>query len=159
MMVKSVKLKDWIFNNPDLLGDKVVQKWGFDLPFWFKVLSVGKALSIQAQPDKELARMLHRLHPDVYKDGNHKPEMALAMTDFEALGGFITLEELKAVNHNIPEVVDLIGDVNAVLVLQTSDQNDQEKVKPVLQAVFTHLMSASKEIVTDAVNSFFNLII
>lgn len=56
------------------------------------MLSVGKALSIQAHPDKELARMLHKLHPDVYKDGNHKPEMALAMTDFEALCGFITLK-------------------------------------------------------------------
>jgi mannose-6-phosphate isomerase len=56
------------------------------------VLSVGKALSIQAHPDKELARMLHKLHPDMYKDGNHKPEMALAMTNFEALCGFIPLK-------------------------------------------------------------------
>lgn len=53
---------------------------------------MGKALSIQAHPDKELARTLHKLLPDVYKDGNHKPEMALAMTDFEALCGFITLK-------------------------------------------------------------------
>ncbi|CAK8540576.1 unnamed protein product [Lathyrus sativus] len=151
-----VTLKDWIFKNPDLLGDKVVQKWGSDLPFLFKVLSVGKALSIQAHPDKELARRLHKLHPDVYKDGNHKPEMALAMTDFEALCGFITLEELKAVIHNVPEVVDLVGDANADLVLQSSDQTDQEKVKPVLQAVFTHLMSASKENVTNAVNRLIN---
>ncbi|KAL5078667.1 hypothetical protein RYX36_007088 [Vicia faba] len=72
------------------------------------VLSMGKALSIQAHPDKELARRLHKLHPDVYKDGNHKPEMALAMTDFEALCGFITLEELKDVIHNVPEVVKLL---------------------------------------------------
>jgi len=56
------------------------------------VLSVGKALSIQAHPDKELARILHKLHPDLYKDGNHKPEMALAITNFEALCGFITLK-------------------------------------------------------------------
>lgn len=152
-----VSLKDWIFDNPDLLlGHKVVKKWGSDLPFLFKVLSVGKALSIQAHPDKELARMLHKLHPDVYKDGNHKPEMALAMTDFEALCGFITLKELKAVIHTVPEVVDLVGAANANLVLETSDQNGEEKVKPVLQAVFTHLMSASKEIVTDAVNRLIN---
>ncbi|CAJ2644133.1 unnamed protein product [Trifolium pratense] len=63
------------------------------------VLSVGKALPIQAHPDKELARMLHKLHPDVYKDGNHKPEMALAMTDFEALCGFITLKTLHVVER------------------------------------------------------------
>lgn len=56
---------------------------------------MGKALSIQAHPDKELARTLHKLLPDVYKDGNHKPEMALAITHFEALCGFITLKVLN----------------------------------------------------------------
>lgn len=56
------------------------------------MLSVAKALSIQAHPDKELARELHKTRPDLYKDGNHKPEMALAITEFEALCGFISLE-------------------------------------------------------------------
>ncbi|KAJ1443239.1 RmlC-like cupin domain superfamily [Sesbania bispinosa] len=151
-----VTLKAWISENPDVLGDKVLKKWGSDLPFLFKVLSVGKALSIQAHPDKELARTLHKLQPNEYKDGNHKPEMALAMTDFEALCGFITLKELKAVLHTVPEVVELVGAANANLVLQTEDQYGEEKVKPVLQAVFTLLMSASKEIVTDAVNRLKN---
>ncbi|CAJ2634825.1 unnamed protein product [Trifolium pratense] len=79
------------------------------------VLSVGKALPIQAHPDKELARMLHKLHPDVYKDGNHKPEMALAMTDFEALCGFITLKKrfflisLKSLSSVLPFRLDFGG--------------------------------------------------
>lgn len=54
------------------------------------MLSVEKALSLQAHPDKELARALHKSLPDVYKDENHKPEMALALTEFEALCGFIS---------------------------------------------------------------------
>lgn len=58
----------------------------------FQVLSVAKALSIQAHPDKELARTLHKLQPHVYKDDNHKPEMALAITEFQALCGFVSLE-------------------------------------------------------------------
>jgi mannose-6-phosphate isomerase len=37
------------------------------LPFLFKVLSIGKALSIQAHPDKTLAERLHRERPEVYK--------------------------------------------------------------------------------------------
>ena len=37
------------------------------LPFLFKVLSIGKALSIQAHPDKELAERLFRERPEVYK--------------------------------------------------------------------------------------------
>ncbi|XP_027353167.1 mannose-6-phosphate isomerase 1-like isoform X2 [Abrus precatorius] len=152
LVSNGVTLKAWISENPDVLGDKVLQKWGSDLPFLFKVLSVAKALSIQAHPDKELARTLHKLQPVMYKDGNHKPEMALAMTDFEALCGFITVKELKAVLHDVPEIVELVGVENANLVLQTSDQDSEEKVKAVLQAVFTHLMSASRERVTDAVN-------
>ena len=58
----------------------------------YQVLSVGRSLSIQAHPDKELAGLLHKLQPTVYKDANHKPEMALALTEFEALCGFISSE-------------------------------------------------------------------
>lgn len=53
---------------------------------------MAKALSIQAHPDKNLAEVLHKQQPGVYKDDNHKPEMALALTEFEALCGFISLE-------------------------------------------------------------------
>lgn len=57
-----------------------------------QVLSVAKPLSIQAHPNKELAGILHKARPDLFKDTNHKPEMALALTEFEALCGFISLE-------------------------------------------------------------------
>ena len=30
-------LKDWLSRNPSFLGDKVLQKWGVNLPFLFKV--------------------------------------------------------------------------------------------------------------------------
>lgn len=36
---QSLTLKDWIQRNPTVLGDKVVQTWGADLPFLFKVAS------------------------------------------------------------------------------------------------------------------------
>jgi len=49
---------------------------------------VAKALSIQAHPDRELAAALHALRPATYRDANHKPEMAIAVTDFHALCGF-----------------------------------------------------------------------
>ncbi|KAI9085613.1 hypothetical protein K1719_032456 [Acacia pycnantha] len=149
---EELTLKSWLSRNPNVLGDKVLKKWGCDLPFLFKVLSVSKALSIQAHPDKELAWTLHKLQPDVYKDGNHKPEMALAMTDFQALCGFITLKELKHVLRTVPEVVELVGTTGANLVLKVSDQDGEEKIKAVLQEVFTKFMSESKEKVTEAVN-------
>jgi hypothetical protein len=53
-----------------------------------QVLSVAKALSIQAHPDRALAAALHALRPATYRDANHKPEMAIAVTEFHALCGF-----------------------------------------------------------------------
>lgn len=32
-----LSLNSWITKNPNVLGDKVVQKWGTNLPFLFKV--------------------------------------------------------------------------------------------------------------------------
>ncbi|KAG4168913.1 hypothetical protein ERO13_A12G053500v2 [Gossypium hirsutum] len=148
---QNVGLKEWIRKNPNVLGHKVLEKWGPDLPFLFKVLSVAKALSIQAHPDKELAKELLKLKPNLYKDGNHKPEMALAITEFRALCGFITLEELKGVLVDIPEIVELVGNASAKQVLDISKQDGAEKVKYALRLVFTQLMSASKEMATKSI--------
>jgi mannose-6-phosphate isomerase class I len=39
----------------------------------------------QAHPDKALAARLHASNPKEYRDTNHKPEMAISLTDFEAM--------------------------------------------------------------------------
>lgn len=56
-------------------GRSLQQAVGGELPFLFKILSAGKALSIQAHPDKTIAEQLHSNDPTHYKDANHKPEM------------------------------------------------------------------------------------
>ncbi|KAL7221553.1 hypothetical protein ACSBR1_023498 [Camellia fascicularis] len=147
-----LSLNSWIAKNPNVLGDKVVQKWGVNLPFLFKVLSVAKVLSIQAHPDKELAGILHKARPDVFKDGNHKPEMALALTEFEALCGFISLEEFTDVLQNIPEIAEVVGSECVNQVLHINNKDGAEKVKAVLRSIFTHLMSASKDVISRAVS-------
>ncbi len=43
----SVSLAAWIEANPSSLGDRVLKRWGPQLPFLFKVLSIRTALSIQ----------------------------------------------------------------------------------------------------------------
>ncbi|GLT34041.1 hypothetical protein SLA2020_085870 [Shorea laevis] len=149
---KGVTLKEWIGKNPNVLGNKVLGKWGCDLPFLFKVLSVAKALSIQAHPDKELAKELFKLQPHLYKDDNHKPEMALAITEFKALCGFISLEELKDVFHDVPEIVELIGTAEANRVVNIHKQDGEEKVKSVLRSTFTQLMSANEEMTAKAIS-------
>ncbi|KAB5516598.1 hypothetical protein DKX38_027246 [Salix brachista] len=148
----SMSLKEWICKNPNVLGEKVLDKWGCDLPFLFKVLSVAKALSIQAHPDKELAKVLNKLHPNLYKDDNHKPEMALAVTEFEALCSFISLEELKSVLRDVPEIVELVGSAEVIKLLQINDGHE-EKVKSGLRSAFTQLMSASKEMTAEVISN------
>ncbi|KAG9450192.1 hypothetical protein H6P81_010157 [Aristolochia fimbriata] len=150
-MGTAVSLKAWLRENPKALGEKVLDKWGGDLPFLFKVLSVAKALSIQAHPDKELARCLHKLHPTTYKDPNHKPEMALAITEFEALCGFVSVEELKSVLTSVPEIVELVGSTEEQF-FNIKEQDGEDKVKSALQLIFTQLMSTSKDAVSEMVN-------
>ncbi|ESO11493.1 hypothetical protein HELRODRAFT_166495 [Helobdella robusta] len=66
-----------------------------ELPFLLKVLSVDTALSIQIHPNKLEAGELHKWNPREYPDSNHKPEMAIALTSFEALCGFRPLQEIE----------------------------------------------------------------
>ncbi len=61
------------------------------LSYLFKVLSIKKPLSIQMHPDKAHAEILHKNFPDYYKDDNHKPELFIALNDFELLFGLVSL--------------------------------------------------------------------
>jgi mannose-6-phosphate isomerase len=67
-------LLDLFEENEALLNSDVAKKYGRKLPFLFKVLSINKALSIQAHPDKRLAEQLHARDPKNY------PGMALPLT-------------------------------------------------------------------------------
>ncbi|XP_015597331.1 mannose-6-phosphate isomerase [Cephus cinctus] len=114
-------LDSYIKENKEVLGVAVEEKFGIQLPFLFKILSVNKALSIQAHPNKERAVQLHRSHPDIYKDPNHKPELAIALTPFEALCGFRPISEIKQYLKSVPELRTIIGE-DKVLELMTMDE-------------------------------------
>jgi len=146
-----VSLEEWILQNPSVLGEKVAARWAGDLPFLFKVLSVAKALSIQAHPDKELAKVLHKMRPTIYKDANHKPEMAIALTDFRALCGFVTIEELKDVLATVPEILELVGYKELSKIMNDKEHDGHIEPKSFLQSIFTRLMSAKQEAVSEAV--------
>lgn len=59
-------LQDLINDNEALVSQDVSQRFGKKLPFLLKVLSVQKALSIQAHPNKKLAEELHAKDPEHY---------------------------------------------------------------------------------------------
>lgn len=52
-------LLDLVQDNQALLSTEISERYAGRLPFLFKVLSIGKALSIQAHPNKKLAEQLH----------------------------------------------------------------------------------------------------
>lgn len=107
-------LLDWLTRNCNAVGYVPTDYTPDNLPFLFKVLSVRTALSLQTHPDKALARELHAKFPDIYKDPNHKPEMVIALTPFECMCGFRSLDEIRSHFTLYPElchVVDHSGNV------------------------------------------------
>jgi mannose-6-phosphate isomerase len=59
-------LLDLVQDNQALLSKDIAERYGNKLPFLFKVLSINKALSIQAHPNKKLAEQLHAKDPKNY---------------------------------------------------------------------------------------------
>lgn len=59
-------LLDLVQDNKALMTPEIAQRYGDKLPFLFKVLSINKALSIQAHPNKKLAEKLHAQDPKNY---------------------------------------------------------------------------------------------
>ncbi|XP_024413204.2 mannose-6-phosphate isomerase isoform X2 [Desmodus rotundus] len=144
-------LGQWIAENQDCLGSKVKDTFNGKLPFLFKVLSVGTALSIQAHPHKELAEKLHLQAPQHYPDANHKPEMAIALTSFQGLCGFRPVEEIVTFLTKVPEFQFLIGD-DATAQLQQSLSQDSQAVAAALRSCFSHLMKNEKKVVVEQLN-------
>ena len=138
-------LQEWIEKHSSALGPKMVAAYGVTLPFLFKILSVKTALSIQSHPDKALAAQLHCDRPEVYVDANHKPEMAIAVRNFEALCGFATITEIAASMAEHAELRVCVGEEAATALVDSSDLplTDQEAA---LRVAFTALMTCDSEL-------------
>lgn len=96
--LKSGKDLQEILNNnkEQLIGKAVLSKFGADLPFLPKILSIAKALPLQIHPNKDMARKLHESDPDNFPDANHKPEIAVALSKFEVFVGFKPKPDIQA---------------------------------------------------------------
>jgi mannose-6-phosphate isomerase len=127
----------------DVLGKRLVERFGPRLPFLLKVLAAETPLSLQAHPNLDQARAgfereeregipLDAPHRN-YKDRSHKPELLCALTRFDALCGFRPIgrtlqlfEELA-----VPELEEL-----ATLLRAQPDANG-------LRELFSRLMTAA----------------
>ncbi len=100
-----------------VLGPRVLGAHG-ELPFLLKLLSAAGPLSIQVHPNAQRAAAgfaqedaagipidaSHRR----FKDPHHKPELVVALTDFDALCGFRTPSERAAVLATAPELAEVL---------------------------------------------------
>lgn len=92
-------------------------------------------------PNKSQAEFLHKQFPDIYKDDNHKPELAIALTPFLALCGFREYHEIHKYLEKIEPLKNLIGEENTQSLLGPDGAEGLKKC-------FTRLMKATdKEIV------------
>ncbi|XP_046632553.1 mannose-6-phosphate isomerase-like isoform X2 [Daphnia pulicaria] len=145
-------LLNHLLNNVDSLGDAEKKSFGTDLPFLFKALSVAKALSIQAHPNKKHAEELFATRPDLYKDPNHKPEMVTAwLGPFEALCGFRPIADIKFFIQEIDELAAVVGKAACeALVKAESDSGEMQA----LRECFSALMNSSEESIASALQQF-----
>ncbi|CUS14092.1 unnamed protein product [Tuber aestivum] len=144
-------LLDLVNGNTALLSHDIAEKYGGKLPFLFKILSIQKALSIQAHPDKNLAERLHSEDPKNYPDDNHKPEMTIAVTPFDGFCGFRPLSEIVSFLKSTPQLRALVSESKADLfiaaVMGKEDASDESTIaanKRALRGLFEAVMT-SKE--------------
>jgi mannose-6-phosphate isomerase len=156
-------LLDLVQDNQMLLSPAIAKRYENKLPFLFKVLSINKALSIQAHPNKKLAEQLHAKDPKNYPDDNHKPEMTIAITAFDGLCGFRPLKEIAHFLGSVPSLRQLVGDAEAKKFEDTvkgketgTNPSEAEANRKALQSAFTALMNSTPEAVQKAAPELIN---
>ncbi|ARR45720.1 mannose-6-phosphate isomerase, class I [Vibrio campbellii] len=114
---KDVLLSEFINNDrAQVLSSDTDSKFG-ELPYLFKVLAAGNALSVQVHPSKREAEEgfakeeelgIERCAPNRnYRDANHKPELVYALTPYQAMNGFRAYSDIILLFSQVVESVDL----------------------------------------------------
>ena len=149
-------LVKYVQSNPDMhLGVEGVEEPSedYDLTFLFKVLSINKVLSIQAHPDKYLAAQLHTSKPTIYKDPNHKPEMAVALEDnFEAMSGFRPITDIASNLIEYPEMASVVGSISKNDILDAAEHGLRDDPKPILEKLFQSYITAENTLLQENLN-------
>ena len=122
----------------NILGERVQKRYGSALPFLFKILSVGTPLSIQAHPDRARARLLHARDPAHYPDQEHKPEVAVAISELQALHGFLSPREIADNLRAVPEFGLITAPGTRTAFIERGDAAS-------LKALYREILFAPKE--------------
>jgi mannose-6-phosphate isomerase len=149
-----VTLKSYIENFPEqTLGEKASKSFG-QLPYLLKVLDVKDMLSIQVHPsrqnaqiafEEENSRGIELASPTRnFKDGNHKPELMLALSEFWLLHGFKIPKDLQKTLREIPELhflVPVFGGDNYKKLYQHVMEMPQVQVNRHLKTLLDRIIS------------------
>ena len=138
------------------LGGDSVAEFGPRLPFLLTVLAAESPLSLQVHPTlqqakegfaREDAAGVDRAAAERnYKDDNHKPEMILALTPFEALCGFRPAAEARAVFQLLAADFELAGLELPALVPQLLEDLAQPGEPAALRSAFERLIAGGGEV-------------
>lgn len=155
------------------LGAATRARFGDALPFLAKVLAADEPLSLQAHPSAQQAlegfTREERLgipvtaHTRNYRDRSHKPELIVALSQFEALAGFAPVELSIAFMRalavsDLDPFIDLLSgqpDANGLRALFTTwitaPQSDLDVLVPaVLDGAVAYLRSGATEFAVEA---------
>lgn len=170
----AISLLDQVAADPEgQLGPRLRARFGDVLPFLVKVLAAEEPLSLQAHPSAAQAAEGYQREERLgvalsspernYRDTSHKPELLIALQQFEALAGFrpvartIQLLEALAVSDFNP-YIELLNDqsdadgLRAVFTTWiTAPQPHIDGLVPVLlEGAIRYLSSGAKEFAADA---------
>ena len=135
-----------LFDEKHFIGDAKFSQTT-DVPFLFKILSIAKALPLQAHPDKALGDNLHKEDSSQFVDYNHEPEIAVSLAD--GFRGFIGFREPKLIAEDLLSVPELCG---AICHDEAIEMFVREQSKDWLKVIFTKLLTASSDSVSKAIS-------
>ncbi len=128
-----------------MLGRRVSNDFGPRLPYLLKVLAADRALSLQVHPKPHLARSgFNRENqlgipidaPDrSFRDDQHKPEMLVAVSQFEALAGF----------RNSRNILALLTGLTGPLVDAVREELTRDRSAQGIRAAFARLIAARSD--------------
>lgn len=146
-------LSDFINQNKAAVLTAATEAQFGELPYLFKVLAAGEALSVQVHPSKAQAEagfakeeaegIARNAANRNYKDPNHKPELVYALTPYQAMNGFRVFDETIALFQkvNVTAIADLVA---AFAAAPTSEG---------LKTFFSAILSLQGEVKEAAVNA------
>lgn len=148
---EGVSLADLVQSDPEgMLGRRVADTFGPRLPYLLKVLAADRALSLQVHPRPHHARAgfnrenldgLPHGSPDrSFHDDQHKPEMVVALSQFEGLVGFRTPRA----------VLSLLDGLDGPLVATVREVLSSDRSARGIRTAFTGLVASRHDAGTPA---------